>query len=144
VKPLLNKIIYYACFFDDDGIYIGKKLINIETRSFTYKERSFLFNSKNEFYLSINRFLYNYRYYFYNINNPDLLRISKPINSSVLSSEELEIFINTKKLKELNNLAEESGLVAMLKKLLTPLNIIIVVVIIGLIYYLSKHNWKLW
>jgi hypothetical protein len=152
MKLFFDKVTYFAVIYDNAGKLMGKKELEEFEPTFTFLGHEFItdLNCKTFMKLPI---MFGpilkgfYKYFYYNYDNPTPIELSKGVNpiQPTLTAKELYVFIHTKKMEELNELAQDNGFLAMLMKLLkSPIFWILLVAGIGLLWYLQTHGWKLW
>jgi hypothetical protein len=125
----------YALFYDDKGEFITRHRIGRWEKIFKYKNKSFNVIEDEATITEIKGLWHDRYYYHYNINNPNPMRLKK-VAEPIINSDIYNVQLETKVARDLNDLAK-TGLSA----LLTPRNIIIAIVIIGiLVYLLTGHN----
>ena len=128
--------IHSAIFYDLRGCFIGVQRIKIGKgeglveKTFKYKGGSY--NIKPDSSRSRRvyfPYLFDYYDYIYIVGNPDPLKIQTNIQP-LMSAEMYNIQLESKVLRDLNNVRQD-----LLSQLLTPRNLIILVLIVGAIIY---------
>jgi hypothetical protein len=126
-----------AVFFDDSGNFVGTKCFKwtfsdsfgISKKSFTYKGGEYNCNAYSSRAI-VDHFFVNEYTYFYNVNNPDPFRLSsfaRPIMSPSIYKKRL----NNQFIEQLHKAGNQS-----LSSFLTPKNIIVGIIVLGVIYYI--------
>lgn len=130
--------LHVAQFFDVRGKFIGTKTFKFSSkwglakRTFVYRGGTYNVNSEvSRSEISTFPYLVDHVYYFYTMGNPDPLEVRHQFKPLV-RSEDYNIQLESKVLRDLNKV-RQGGLAA----LLTPQNIIIALIIIGIILYLT-------
>jgi len=124
---------HIALLFDDRGELLAKKSFRRKDDFFTYDgERKFNIILQNTTAFEKFGILWNTKYYFYNINNPNPLVLNKKLEP-ILNSKIYNVMLETKVARDLNDLTKST-----LSQLMTPKNIIIVLAILGAVYYFSS------
>lgn len=124
-----------AWFFDAKGEYHGSKSFSKHAKNFKYGVGSYIVNLK-----ATNKrdkpiiALWHRRTFYYNLDNPNPLILDKK-GEPLIDPEALNINLETKVLRDLNDLANDN-----FSKYITPKNIILGLVVIGLIIYLATGN----
>lgn len=131
-------IVRRAYFYDINGERIGKCSFKKGVEHFEYKEGMYNVIDDNctiDYEKVLPFGILTRKVTYYNIGNTNPLTLTaKP--SAPVTPELYNIIYKTKIARDLNDLAFKQGLLA----LLTPKNIIIGLVVIGLIYYLASGN----
>lgn len=124
--------LYKAFFFNERGEFLGKKGFSKFKRSFVFKEGRYNTDLKEASYFISTTIplLIKSKIYFYNISNPSPLKLDKKAEP-ILNPDTFNTIIETKVIKDINNLPNKS-----LGDLLTPQNLLIGLVVIGILYYL--------
>lgn len=125
-----------AWFFDDIGEYHGSKKFSKKVKTFQYGEGAYNVDLEHSTIVefTVIPLLLRRRRYFYLLGDPNPLKLDKkhePLMSPELYNANLQINLA----KQLGDLAK--GFFA---KLLTPMNIFIAAVILGIIYYLGTKQ----
>lgn len=124
----------YALFYDDKGEFLGRakykkwdSLIKVGKRRYNIiKEKATITKIKGLFF--------DKEYTHYNYNNPNPMLLDKK-QEPIYNAELYNIQLDTKVMRDLNNLAKKS-----LAELLTPINILIGLIVIGVIIYLATGH----
>lgn len=125
---------YWAWFYDDRGEFIGKSRFSKYDSKFKFKNKQFNVIRDKATEVKLDYVLWEKRVYQYNINNPNPFILDKK-HEPIINSEVYNIHLETKIIKDLNDLSK-SGLSA----LLTPRNIIIALILIGIITYVATGH----
>lgn len=120
--------------YDDNGRFIKKVRLKRHEKRFRYNKKSFNIDEKEAGETNLDYWLFEKRFYHYNINNPNPFKLDKK-GEPIMDSALYDIQLETKVAMDLNNLNEGN-----LSKLLTPRNIIIGLIVIGIIYFLLSGN----
>lgn len=147
-----DKISYFACIYDDAGRPMGRKQLDPANKTFSFMKHEFVFNANCKTFLKLPVFkgpiLFGfYKFFFYNYDNPTPIELEKGCNPSKpnLNAQQLYTFVHTKKLEEMNQLADENSfLSALLKLLKSPAFWIALCAFLGFIVWLGYHHWRLW
>ena len=123
---------YFAVFFDDNGDYIEKQQFKQIDPTIKFKDRQYNILLDTASHFNIKHFFHDKRYFFYSLKNPMPLMLDKKCEP-VFNSKLYNIMLETKVATDLNNLAN-----GVLGQYLTPRNIIIGVIIIGVIIYFTS------
>jgi hypothetical protein len=127
---------HLAIFFDDKGEYLDVCKLKRSQDTFKYgsgkEQRQFNIILDNCTTFNRKGLLFDKRYYFYNINNPMPLILNKRCEP-VFNSKLYNVMMETNVAQQLNDLAKDS-----FAKYLTPRNIIIAIIIIGVIIYFAS------
>lgn len=133
--PLFTQ--HVAWFFNEKGEYDGHKSFSKNVRHFKYKQGAYNVDIENssttEF--TVIPFILRRRRYFYNTRFSNPLKLQKFENEPPITPELYEAELEINLAKQLGDLAK--GFFA---KLLTPMNIFIAAVILGIIYYLGTKQ----
>lgn len=126
---------YAGWFFDKKGDYDGKKGIRKKDKDFTYQKGRYIIDlSASYIEWTVLPLLWKRRRYFYNMENSHPITLDKKAEPHI-SPELLDIMMETKLARDLNNLSKGG-----LSEWLTPRNIIIAIVVLGIIIYLATGN----
>lgn len=123
-----------AEFYDDRGEFLNTKWFSKHKPTFKFQEKTFINDTKNPSFKLAKGLLYNTKFYHYNINNPKPLVLNHKVEAGEITSEQLNIIIETDVLKKLNSV--NSGFLANLD--FKTIAIIAVVCIAG--YYIFKNG----
>lgn len=113
-----------AWFFDSRGEYHGKKMFSKHASTIKYKDKTFIVDLDATYkkdYPFIISWIWERRTYFYNIDNPAPLKLDKK-GIPILTPEMLQIQLDTKIARDLNDLAKKNAFLAMF----TPKRIILI------------------
>lgn len=124
---------YWAYFYNDRGEYVGRKSFSQKERTFKYGNRSYNIILKEGTETKFDYFLWERRIYYYNINNPNPIKMDKKAEP-ILDAEVYNQFLETKVIKDLNDISSGLG------QYLTPRNIIIGIIIIGVLIYVGTGH----
>lgn len=120
-----------ALLFDDSGEHSANKFFSASSKSFQYKDGQYLIKLNNPSVVKLRGFIWDTKYYQYNIGNPEPIQNNKTRSmKSALNAEDFNTLLESNVAKQLNLL----GLKKNLSNLLTPMNIIIACVVVGVIY----------
>lgn len=129
---------YAGWFFNEKGEYDGIKGLSKNNKDLIYKKGRYFINlSASYIEWTVIPFLWKKIRYFYNVNNSHPITLDKRAEPPI-SPELFDVMMETKLARDLNNLSK-SGL----GELLTPRNIIIAIVVVGIIIYLATGG-SLW
>lgn len=140
MTPLFDWCKHVATFWDSQGHYVGRKRLDYNSPTFTFLGRGYNFIPLLYSSFKDKDFLGFIKYYFYNLDNPDALQLRQKIEPATLNSFDYGTLLKSDAIIKINNLTKQNWLLS----LLTPVNIIIGIVIIGVIYWVSTHGGKLW
>lgn len=128
--------LYKALLFDDKGEHLDivgfKRKSDIIAYAHGTNARKFNYIPDNCSYWEKRGIFFNKRYYFYNVNNPNPY-IFKKTAEPVINSKIYRVMLDTKVAQDLNKLASGG-----LAQYLTPKNIIIGLIILGVIIYFAS------
>lgn len=126
---------YRACFFDSTGSHIRTVSFSRNDRTFSFKDGVYNIVLDGGSHTLRKTIFHDYYTYYYNLNNPMPLTFKETV-SPVINANDYKQVIDTKIIRDLNNLSND-----WLKNLLTPRNIFIgIVIIIAIIYFTSGGN----
>ena len=123
--------LFYGVLFDDNGDEFGKKRFKRKEEYFTKNKKSYIIDVKNASYFKKEGFILDKKYFFYNKNNPSPLRLDKKCEP-ILNSDSFNSLLETKVIREMNKLDKGT-----FGDLFTFRNILIVLGVLGVIYYFS-------
>ena len=147
-----DRITYFAIIYDNNGKKLRQQQIDPNDKTFSSKKFEYVIDLNCPTYqkipLMIGPILIGFnKYFYYNVDNPTPLILNTQLepSKSTLDSKKLYIFIHTKKLEEMNHLADENMIIGLLKKLIkSPIFWIVLLFMIGLFLFLAKKGFKLW
>jgi hypothetical protein len=126
--------LYRAMLYDDAGEHVTTVKFKRNDKTFTHKKRTYNIMLDKATQFTEENLLFEKRFFQYNINNPNPFLLNKKAEP-IVDAEVYKIQLETKILKDLNDLSK-GGLAA----LLTPRNIIIGLIVIGVLVYLSTGH----
>lgn len=126
---LFNWVQYRALIFDKNGRYIGIKAFSKYDNVFDFHGGSYNIKINEGSYHTRKTILHDYLYYYYELNNPDPIKMGS-LPSPIFSAQDYNIFLNTKLLKDLNNVSKDW------LKYLTPTNIFIALLILFALWFI--------
>lgn len=126
-----------AWFFDEKGEFDGHKSFNKNKRTFKYKDGAYNIDIENSSTVEtvIIPLIWRRRRYFYNTRFSNPLCLKKFENEPLISPELYNANLEVNLAKQLGDLAK-----GFLAKLLTPTNIVIVLVLFAIIYYMGTKQ----
>lgn len=136
LTPITDWCSHYAIFYDSQGHYVGRKKLDFAQPTFTFLHRGYNFIPLKSSFFKVQHVFNSTKYYFYSLDNPNPLLIKNKLETPVLTSEEFGVLLETDVIKKLNDLSKKNWLL----ELLTPTNLIILAVVIGLVYWFSTKG----
>lgn len=125
----------YAYFYDDKGEYLGRTKFSKWNPTLRYKNKAYNVLEQDATKTLIKGWFWDKEIYQFNINNPNPFLLDKK-HEPVMNSEVYNAQLETKVIKDLNDLSNDSFM-----KYLTPQNIILFIAVIVIAYYLlSGHK----
>lgn len=120
-RPFTDFCSHYALFYDDNGVYVGKKRVPYRKRHFAFKERMYNFLPDDSSFFKYRSLMSTKKFYYYNINNPMPFRLKKTAEPVVDASTYKSILdsdlvkkLNPKKSNLLDLIGGWKGLVILL------------------------------
>lgn len=101
LTPITHWCSHYAVFYDDNGLYVGKKKIKWKDKFFSWNNRSYNFLPDDSSFFKVTRILSSQRYYFYNVNNAMPLVLDKKLEP-VLDNSAYKSILDSDLVKKLN------------------------------------------
>lgn len=133
MRPITDWCKHKALIFDSSGRLLGMKRISWKKRTFDFENRLYNFLPDNSTFFKIRRLFSTTKYYLYNFDDPNPI-VLNGINQPVVDSEAYKIVLETDLIKKLNDI-HSFNILAFLTQ---PKVIIVILVIIGLIWYFSS------
>jgi hypothetical protein len=140
MKPLVDWCEHYAIFYNALGEYIGRKKLDYNSKTFNFLKGTYNFMPLKYSSFKDVGFLGFSKFYFYQLGNPDALILKTNFAPAVISADDYSEIINSDAIRKINALSKPNWLLG----LITPLNIIIVCVVAGLIWWITSRGGKLW
>lgn len=119
----------WTVFYDDNGKFLDKKKVKRKDTIVEWNDETYNISIGEGSITEIECLWFNKEYYHYVRGNPNPLKLNKKCEP-IINARLYNIQLNTHLAEELNNLSNDW------KKLITPRNIIIFLVIVGIIVYL--------
>lgn len=135
MKPITDWCKHKALIFDAQGHFIGIKNIDYKEESFVFKNRIFNFLPGEASFFKLRYWFSTTKYYFYNFDNPMPICLDGE-NKSVINPIAYKRILETDLIKKLNDLARNN----FLSWLLQPKVLIILVIIIGAVWFFASGN----
>jgi hypothetical protein len=123
---------YFAIIFDDNGDFVNCIRFKQKDSTIKFEKRQYNIILDKASHFNRKGLFHDKRFFFYNLNNPNPILINKKIEP-IFSSKLYNIMLETKVATDLNNLADGG-----LGQYLTPRNIIIGIIVIGVIIYFTS------
>ena len=124
--------VYKAIFYDDRGEYIGTKKFDRKEAHFKYNDGAYNISIKDSTMFEVKGLFFNKRYFQYNLNDPNPILMDKK-REPIMNARLYNINLETKLAKQLNDLDKGDW-----EKLFTFKNIVIVLAILGAVYYFAS------
>jgi hypothetical protein len=131
--PFKHMATHYAHICDQNGIHLGRVKLNYKDLTFDFKGRTYNFIQDHPSYIIHNTLLSKNIIYLYNLNNPMPLYLKQTV-IPLISSKDYNTIIRSNVLEKLNAYALQKGLLA----LITPKNILVLIVGIALLIYFGN------
>lgn len=126
--------LYSAIFFNDKGEDEAKKVFSKKLKKFDYKDETYIVDLENARTHLIKGLIWDTLYFQYKRGNP--LPIPKDDKrQELISASILNSILQNNAVRQINDLSKKG-----LEKLLTPRNIIIGIVAIGILIYLGTGH----
>lgn len=122
---------YYAIIYNTNGEQIGLYKLKRDMKNFTFNDKTYIVDFNHDTSFTRSSFWKKHKYFYYNVNNTSPISFSD-ITNPKFDTELLNIMLNTKVAKDLNNLSNP------LSALLTPKNILIGLAVIGALIYFGN------
>lgn len=131
-RPIKDWCQHFAVFFDDNGIYLGKKRIKWTNYHFSWRGKTFNFLPADATFFKDSRFFSTRKFYPYNINDPNPLLLNKKCQP-VIRSDVYKTILDSDLVTKLN--PKKLNIIEMLG----GWKVIIAILIIGaVIYYFAS------
>ena len=124
--------VYKAVFFDDRGEQVGTKKFDRKDAHFKYNDGAYNIAIKESTMFEVKGFFFDKRYFQYNLNDPNPILLDKK-REPIINARLYNINLETKVARELNDLDKSD-----FERLFTFKNIIIVLAILGAVYYFAS------
>lgn len=135
-KPITDKCKHLAAFLDDTGKHIGLKKLNYFQKTFLYKEHGYNFDPLNSTFISLTYWFSKTKIYFYHLNDPNPLKLDLN-NSPVIDSLVFGSIIDSNVIKKLHDQQKDNDF---FKKFLTPVNIVIFLIVVGVVIWFFMNG----
>lgn len=132
LTPITDWCSHVAVFFDDSGLFLGKKKIKWKEKFFTWNGRAYNFLPEQSSHFKIIRILRSTKYYLYNVNDAMPLILDKKLEP-VVDNSAYKSILESDLVKKLNPKKN-----SLLEFLASWKGVLFLIVVGALIYYFAS------
>lgn len=132
MRPITDLCSHWAVIFDKHGWFIKTRKIKYRERTFKEKDFTYNFVPDKASFMKVKTMFSTRKYYMYNLYNPNPILLNG-VNKPLISADTYTDVIEANLIKQLNDVQGN-----LLKRLLTPRNVMLALVIILVIYYFAS------